>query len=88
MNTRQKRARLREIRDEMLANLRKRYATVDLVRTESRRSGTTVFYVHVPGADFLDVIQVNTQVLVDLIWEESIDVMMLPISQPSWTRAA
>lgn len=88
MTKRAKKARINEIRDEFLARLKERYPQAELVEVEDRPTGTTVFRVHVPGAELLDVINVNVERIAEIAGTEDLDVMVLPVSYRGSNQAA
>ncbi len=88
MTKRAKKARINQIRDEFLARLKEHYPQAELVEVEERPAGTTVFRVHVPGAELLDVIDVNVERIAELAGTEDLDVMVLPVSYPRSDQAA
>ena len=88
MTKRARKARIQEIREEFLARLKERFQAVELVEVEDRPGGTTVFRVHVPGAELLDVINVNVERIAELAGTEDIHVMILPVSYRRGNQAA
>lgn len=81
MNKRQRRIRIRQVQDELVALIKTKFPLVEHIETEDRPSGTVAISIYAPYEDTFAVLEATGMRLVDLATDENLPVLILPMNQ-------
>lgn len=84
----QRRKRIKEIGQDLLARMRARFPLVELLETEDRPAGTIAYHVYVPYEDVFEVLDATGNRVVELAADENLIVLIIPHSQKPLHQAA
>jgi hypothetical protein len=80
MNKRQRRTRIRQIREELLQMIHERFPLVEYLDTQEEPTGTVAIALYVPYEDTFSVLEATGTRLVDIAADENLPVILLPLT--------